>query len=111
MSFRSRLNRRVSIHRFVEGESVDIYNAPITTTVTVENVPASFNWSSTLEDNQDRETQSTKALLIVGPEIEIGPNDEVTVGETTFKVDGTPDEVWNHHGVHHIVVPLRVHQG
>lgn len=95
----------------MSGEEVDRYNNPVISHSTTEDVPASFAWNSTQEETIDRELRTSVATLVVGPEVSLTAADRIVFEGTTYQVDGRPQEVWTHHGLHHWVVPLKVYEG
>lgn len=111
MTFRTRLAHRVDIEHSSASEELDRYGNPTVAVQTTEGVAGWFAWNSTSEDNSDRELRTSVATLIVGPEVSIAAEDRVVFEGSTFQVDGRPMEAWDHHGLHHRIVPLKVYEG
>lgn len=94
------------------GESgTDRYNNPVKTVTETVSYPASFTWETSVEDNIDRELRQSLATVIVGPEVDVEATDRVVYDGLTFEVQGRPIEVFNHHGLHHKVLNLKVYEG
>lgn len=110
MSFRTRLQDDITIETIGE-TSTDIYGGSVEGVTDTRVVRGKFNWQTTTEDNTDRQTTSSIATVVLPPEVSISSRDRIVYAGETFLINGRPMEMTNHHGPHHIVVPLKVFEG